>query len=63
MVTNEILKDLNLPLKDYYICYFDILGYRAFIENNPEEHKKFLFFKIYNRENLYYNEASNIKTV
>ena len=43
MVTNEILKDLNLPLKDYYICYFDILGYRAFIENNPEEHKKFLF--------------------
>ena len=43
MVTNEILKDLNLPLKDYYICYFDILGYRAFFESNPEEHKKFLF--------------------
>lgn len=42
MVTDEILKDLNLPLKDYYICYFDILGYRAFIENNPEGHKKFL---------------------
>lgn len=42
MVTNELLKDLNLPIKDYYICYFDILGYRAFFENNSEEHKKFL---------------------
>ena len=42
MVTDALLKELNLPLKDYYICYFDILGYRAFFENNPEEHKKFL---------------------
>ena len=42
MITQEILDLMQIPLEDYYICYFDILGYRDFLEKNPEEHKKFL---------------------
>lgn len=42
MITKEIVEQLNLPIEDYYICYFDILGYKAFFENDQNEHKKFL---------------------
>lgn len=42
MITSDIVEMFDLPLKDYYICYFDVLGYKAFFENNPNEHKKFL---------------------
>ncbi len=26
----ETIDDFDLPLSDYYICYFDVLGYKAF---------------------------------
>ena len=42
MITKEIVEQLNLPIEDYYICYFDILGYKAFFENDQNEHKKYL---------------------
>jgi len=29
-------------IKDYYIAYFDILGYRKFFENNPDKAEEFL---------------------
>lgn len=38
----ETIDDFDLPLSDYYICYFDVLGYKAFFESNDKEHKKFL---------------------
>ena len=37
----ETIDDFDLPLSDYYICYFDVLGYKAFFESNDKEHKKF----------------------
>lgn len=42
MISDVLVNYVNLPLEDYYICYFDILGYKDFLENNPESHKKFL---------------------
>lgn len=30
------------PIKEYYIAYFDILGYKAFFAETPEEANKFL---------------------
>lgn len=30
------------PLKNYYIAYFDLLGYKNFFENNPEKVEDFL---------------------
>ncbi len=38
----ETINSFDLPLSDYYICYFDVLGYKAFFENNDKEHKRFL---------------------
>ena len=29
-------------LKEYYICYFDILGYKDYLKNNPDKHVDFL---------------------
>lgn len=33
---------MDNTLEEHYICYFDILGYRAFFDNGTQEHKKFL---------------------
>ena len=30
------------PIKEYYIAYFDILGYKAFFEGTPEKAPEFL---------------------
>ncbi len=30
------------PIKEYYIAYFDILGYKAFFEESPEKAPEFL---------------------
>lgn len=42
MLSEVLDKELNIPLKDYYICYFDILGYKDYMDKNPEKHKQFL---------------------
>ena len=34
------------PIKDYYIAYFDILGYKEFFRNSPEKVPDFLCDKI-----------------
>ena len=40
---SDILADyMENPLKEHYICYFDILGYRAFFESDTKAHKNFL---------------------
>lgn len=43
MVFNdEIVNMMNIKIEEYYICYFDILGYREYMESNPAKHKSFL---------------------
>ncbi len=42
MISDVLAEYMGNPLKDYYICYFDILGYRAFFENETKAHKNFL---------------------
>lgn len=42
MISDVLAEYMENPLKDYYICYFDILGYRAFFENETKAHKNFL---------------------
>lgn len=42
MINDVLAEYMENPLKDYYICYFDILGYRAFFENETKAHKNFL---------------------
>ena len=43
MVFNdEIVNMMNIKIEEYYICYFDILGYREYMESNPAQHKSFL---------------------
>lgn len=43
MLSDVIAQFSENKIKDYYICYFDILGYRAFFEDDDREHNKFLF--------------------
>ena len=52
MISDALLEHVDLPLEDYYICYFDILGYKDFLENNPESHKKFLLDVILSDGNI-----------
>lgn len=42
MKDSPLIHAMYTPLEDYYICYFDILGYKDFLDKNPEEHKSFL---------------------
>lgn len=43
MMSDVLVKYLDNPLEDYYICYFDILGYRAYFDNSESsKHNKFL---------------------
>lgn len=43
MMSDVLVKYMNNPLEDYYICYFDILGYRAYFDNSESsKHNKFL---------------------
>lgn len=42
MISNVFDEYIGRQLKEYYICYFDILGYRAVFEDAPLEHGKFL---------------------
>lgn len=42
MMSDVLAEYMENPLKEHYICYFDILGYRAFFDNDTPEHKKFL---------------------
>ena len=42
MLSEVLAKEIDIPLNDYYICYFDVLGYKNAFEK-PEEHKQFLF--------------------
>ena len=30
------------PIKEYYIAYFDLLGYKKFFQNNPDKIEYFL---------------------
>ena len=30
------------PIKEYYIAYFDLLGYKVFFQNHPNEAENFL---------------------
>ncbi len=41
MISEVLAKEINIPLNDYYICYFDILGCKNFFEK-PEGHEQFL---------------------
>lgn len=41
-MSDVLAKYMDNPLSEYYICYFDILGYRAYFDNDTPEHKKFL---------------------
>ncbi len=41
-MSDVLVKYMDNSLSEYYICYFDILGYRAFFDNDTPEHKKFL---------------------
>lgn len=40
--TEELVDKMNIKIEKHYICYFDLLGYKEFIENNPTKHKTFL---------------------
>ena len=40
MMSEVLAKEIDIPLNDYYICYFDVLGYKNAFEN-PVEHKQF----------------------
>lgn len=42
MMSDVLAKYMDNSLNEYYICYFDILGYRAYFDNDTPEHKKFL---------------------
>lgn len=42
MMSDVLAEYMGKQLSDYYICYFDILGYRAVFENDSPEHNKFL---------------------
>lgn len=42
MKDSILVHAMYTPLEDYYICYFDILGYKDFLDKNPDEHKNFL---------------------
>lgn len=42
-INDEWADKTNMVLKECYLCYFDILGYRDYIETNPNAHKKYLF--------------------
>ena len=37
MLNEKTVEMTNFSLKDYYICYFDILGYKDYMDKNPEE--------------------------
>ena len=41
MITDDIAEMMDLPLKDYYLCYFDVLGYKAFLKTIPMNIKSF----------------------
>ena len=43
MLSEKIVEMTNFSLKDYYICYFDILGYKDYMDKNPDKHSQFLF--------------------
>lgn len=42
MMSDVLAEYMNGLLSDYYICYFDILGYRAAFDKDSPEHTKFL---------------------
>ena len=42
MKDSILVHAMYTPLEDYYICYFDILGYKDFLDKNQDEHKNFL---------------------
>lgn len=39
MKDSILVHAMYTPLEDNYICYFDILGYKDFLDKNPDEHK------------------------
>ena len=41
-MSDVLAKYMEGQLSDYYICYFDILGYRAFFDRDSHSHEKFL---------------------
>lgn len=43
MLNEKTVEMMNFSLKDYYICYFDILGYKDYMDKNPDKHSQFLF--------------------
>lgn len=47
-------------LEEYYICYFDILGYRAFFEDDSREDNKFLF-SIISADGIFRSAIKNAK--
>ena len=42
LFSEEIVSQLDIKIESHYICYFDILGYREYMEENPTKHKTFL---------------------
>ena len=42
MLSDAIEEYFDLPLSDYYLCYFDVLGYKEYMRNEANSHKKYL---------------------
>ena len=42
MISDVLAEEIDIPLNEHYILYFDVLGYKSFFESKPNEHKKFL---------------------
>ena len=42
LFSEELASQLDIRIESHYICYFDILGYKEYMEDNPTKHKTFL---------------------
>lgn len=42
MISDDLEEYFILPLNDYYLCYFDVLGYKEYMRNKANSHKKYL---------------------
>ena len=42
MLSDALEEYFYLPLNDYYLCYFDVLGYKEYMRSKANSHKKYL---------------------